>query len=564
MRRLIALIFLFTLFTFSGTAYAIVDPLSSPNNKFGIHLIQATPSESSPAAELVNTNGDWGYITVLIESKDRKADKWQEFFNDLRKRHLIPIVRLAAEPENSHWKRPAGGEEQEWANFLDKLNWPIKNRYIIIYNEPNHAAEWGGAIDAKNYAQVLDKTITALKNKNDDFFVLNAGFDASSPSKPPMYEDQALFLRQMNEEIPGIFERLDGWVSHSYPNPEFSGSPNASGRGTIRSWFWELQFLRQLGVTKNLPIFITETGWKHSDGINHNSNLYSPDEVADNFKIAFGQAWNSDRIVAVTPFLLSYQESPFDHFSFKKNGGSEYHPHFHLIKNLPKTAGKPQQENKAELIKGEIFSSLSAGQNYEIYLTVKNTGQSIWNSTNTVKLAALAGGDLFAIEDQKIPQNIKIEPGGEYTFKFIISTPNLGGVQKIILNLFADDKEFDSPPLIFTPTIKAPVILKVKANLKWKSSSEGSYILKIKGSIEEIVKSIDIASDGISEEFEARYLLPDYSFTLTLEKPYYKYGQITKSLNSGVNVLDFGILEPDLLSAFVDPREFWKLLPLSN
>src|SRR3990167_8449414 len=112
---------LYSLF-FIQPVFAIVNPLSVPNNKFRIHIIQATPDESSPAAKLVNTNGDWGYITVLIESKDRKSDKWQNFFNDLRRRHLIPLVRLATQPENGHWKLPYEGEEIAWADFLDKLN----------------------------------------------------------------------------------------------------------------------------------------------------------------------------------------------------------------------------------------------------------------------------------------------------------------------------------------------------------------------------------------------------------------------------------------------------------
>ena len=88
-------------------AQAIVDPLSVPNNKFGIHIISGTPDESSPSSSLVNsTGGDWGYITFLIESKDRNEGKWQEFFNDLRRRHLIPRVRLATKPNEGNWEKP--------------------------------------------------------------------------------------------------------------------------------------------------------------------------------------------------------------------------------------------------------------------------------------------------------------------------------------------------------------------------------------------------------------------------------------------------------------------------
>ena len=130
------------------TGYA-ANPLAVPNNKLGIHIITASVDEASAAATLVNSNGDWGYITVLIERKDRDQNKWQQFFDNLRRWHLIPLVRLATEPEGDFWKRPYQGEEQAWADFLDSLNWPVKNRYVIIYNEPNHGQEWGNRVDAK-------------------------------------------------------------------------------------------------------------------------------------------------------------------------------------------------------------------------------------------------------------------------------------------------------------------------------------------------------------------------------------------------------------------------------
>ena len=74
MIRVFSIIFIFFLLTAGyppSTTFAIVDPLSVPNNKFGIHIISGTPDESSPSSSLVNsTGGDWGYITFLIESKD--------------------------------------------------------------------------------------------------------------------------------------------------------------------------------------------------------------------------------------------------------------------------------------------------------------------------------------------------------------------------------------------------------------------------------------------------------------------------------------------------------------
>ncbi|MBI2597522.1 hypothetical protein HYW41_05190 [Candidatus Daviesbacteria bacterium] len=548
---------------YTPLAFAIVDPLSVPNNKYGIHIIQATPEESSPAAQLVNSSeGNWGYITVLIEGKDKNKDKWQAFFDDLRRRHLIPIVRLATIPDGNFWKRPDEGEAKVWADFLDSLNWPVKNRYVIIYNEPNHAAEWGNFVDAKSYAKVLDQTITALKGKNQDFFVLNAGLDASAPHELPNYQDQVSFMTQMNEAAPGIFEELDGWVSHSYPNPGFVGSPDANGRGTVRTFLWELQQLKNLGVTKNLPVFITETGWKHAEGLIFDSRLPKAENLSDYYINAFTNAWQSSRIVAVTPFLLNYQQSPFDHFSFKDTS-SQFYPFYQQIMSLPKIAGKPVQDRLAKLVKGEIYSSIVAGETYTLFLTFKNTGQSIWNDETVTSLIPLEGGAELGISKVEIPKEVKVEPGKEYTFNINLKAPQKGSF-KIKLNLFSDAQQFDSKPLEFTTEVKLPVILQVLGNLKWKKSPAADYVLRVSGVVGDSVQKINLDSEGKSPKTEARYLLPDYSFGFTLEKPYYYPKTLHQTLKTGVNVLDFGTLQPALLPALLHPAEFWKLLPWSN
>lgn len=328
------------------TSHAIVDPTTFPNNKFGIHIISPTPDEVAAATSLVNsTGGVWGYVTFVIGSNDRNLDKWQTFFNELRRSHLIPIVRIATKPAGppvGGWQRPAKEEAEKWASFLNSLRWPIKNRYVVIYNEPNHGKEWGNTTDPGSYAAVLNSTIDALKRESFDFFVLNGGLDQSTPHEPPDYFDEEKFLEEMERKVPGIFEKLDGWVSHSYPNPGFKGSPNDSGRKSIRGWKWELEFLKKLGLQKNLPVFITETGWKHAEGISQDYSLPDSEKVGENFKIAFAQVWNDPRVLAVTPFLLNYPQPPFDHFAFSDTSSKMY-PQYQVVADLPKPRGEPFQ-----------------------------------------------------------------------------------------------------------------------------------------------------------------------------------------------------------------------------
>lgn len=573
------LIFAFLFAAFAVTpAEAIVDPLSVPNNKFGIHIITPIPQEASEAAELVNTNGDWGYVTVIIQDNDRNKDKWQEFFNELRRRHLIPLVRIATRNEGTAWKRPVEGDENGWADFLNSLIWPTKNRYVIIFNEPNHANEWGGSVDAKNYAQTLDKYITALKTRSDDFFVLNGAVDVSAPQEMPNYQDAADYLKQMNEAVPGLFERLDGWSSHSYPNPNFSGSPNDSGRGSIRTYLWEKQFLRSLGVKKDLPIFITETGWKHAEGLNRDNSYPSADTTAKYFQTAFETAWNNPQIVAITPFLLNYQEAPFDRFSFKRPTGEKqnvrltqvlgeqfpsYYPQYELIRNLSKQVGQPVRENKAVLIGSNLSGTIAVDEEYNIYIKVKNTGQTIWGETGPVRVIPILGGSELGIQAGSLQDGVRVEPGQEHTFTIKFKSSSLGEFNGS-LALFNGDKQFTSEPFSFTVNVKSPVSLKIKSALAWKNSPAGLYTLSFIDGTTETIQQSALGSDGSSGQVQMRNLLPDKSYNFTLSKPYYHSKTIRQTVRSGENTLDFGKLQPDLASAILNPPELWKLLPISN
>lgn len=547
--------------------YAVSDPLSVPNNKHGLHIISATNEEIEPTREMVNTNGDWGYITLLIESKDRNESKWQQVFDELRRKHLIPIVRIATEPEGSYWRRPSEGEEHQWAEFLDKLRWPTKNRYVVIYNEPNHATEWGNSVDAKHYARILDKTIAALKQRSADFFVMNAGFDASAPQKIPAYQDQLSFMRQMNEEVPGIFERLDGWSSHSYPNPAFKGSPTASGRTTIRGYQWEMDILKDFGVNRDLPIFITETGWKRAEGKTYDPSLPDADTVAEYYKHAYENAWNDPQIAAVTPFLLNYQDEPFDNFSFKKPNGSsqqnkiikdvlgaesEYYPQYEVLKNMPKTSGRPVQENTVQVIQTNFLKSAVLGETYMINLKVKNTGQSIWNEYEQVKLIALDGAESFNFREIALPLDKKVEPNGEYTFTFPIKL-NYEGTHKLVLMLEQGGITFNSPPISNEVKVTTPARLTVHTGLKWKNNPSGEYKLTISSFVNNAVVKLIIGENGNSELQELKALVPDYSYDFTLERPNYKPKTVRQKIQMGDNFVDFGELQPDITSAILRP-----------
>ena len=329
----IILLLLLLLFLLSPTvSYAIEDPLAVPNNKFGVHIL--FPNELKDARTLVNSeNGDWGYITIPIQATDKDITKWQKFMDDAKELHLIPIIRLSTEGDyfnTNVWRKPTEADILDFANFLNSLSWPVKNRYITVFNEVNRANEWGGQVSPSEYAKLLSYSYSVFKSKSPDFFIISAGLDNASVNTSIAMAGES-YLRAMDLAIPGIFNQIDGIGSHSYPNPAFSQPPTKQDSMSVATYKYEQQLIH--GYTgKTFPVFITETGWT-KDAV--------PDErMAQYYKEAFTGIWADNTIVAVTPFLLKAGAGPFTGFSFLKVDGSQSLA-YKSIQTIEKTKGQP-------------------------------------------------------------------------------------------------------------------------------------------------------------------------------------------------------------------------------
>ena len=318
---------------FTTKAHAIEYPLNKPNNKIGIHIL--FDHELIPAAKLINSNGgDWGYVTIPIQAGDKDRVKWQKFMDTAKQYHVIPIVRLATEGDyfnNQVWRKPTSYDVIDFANFLNSLDWPVKNRYVIMFNEVNRADEWGGEANPAEYAELLSFAVTTFKSKTPDFFVISAGLDNAAPSQIPKFYNQYDYLRKMDAAVPGIFTQIDGLSSHSYPNPGFAQAPNTTSLMGVGSFFHEKQLTKTLS-RKDLPVFITETGWS-SEAVSDNLQLTYYEQTLDTI-------WNDDSIVAITPFLLQGSGGPFQKFSLTDASGN-FSKIYSLIQNLAKIKGLP-------------------------------------------------------------------------------------------------------------------------------------------------------------------------------------------------------------------------------
>ena len=268
------LIFFLALIMFLSTSQssyvlAIENPVSVPNNKFGIHIL--FPGELDEAAKLINTTGgDWGYVTVPIQSGDQDLVKWQSFMDNAMDKHIIPIIRLASEGDYFNtkvWRRPTATDVLDFANFLNSLKWPTKNKYVVVFNEVNRGDEWGGEADPATYADLLTYAVNVFKHLDQDFFIISSGLDNAAPNKGKEYMNEYDFMRQVEYAKPGTFSQIDGIASHAYPNPGFTQPPTVLNSKSIASFSYERDLANFL-ANKKLPVFIRlEWNLKKKSGI---------------------------------------------------------------------------------------------------------------------------------------------------------------------------------------------------------------------------------------------------------------------------------------------------------
>lgn len=470
---------MFFLFLFCCNTVAQAS-LFEPNNKFGIGIAVPEAQDIKDAALLVNGNGgSWGYTTLVIQEDNRDINKWQGVCNTLRSNRLIPIFRLATKLENSAWRRPDAKDAIEWATFLKKLNCTTENTYIVLFNEPNHATEWGGAVDPKNYADTMLFFARTLKNTNPNFFIMLAGLDQAAPQQPPTYNDAGQFWREVLTAQPAIFDYVDGLASHCYPNPGFSASPTKRGRNSIGCYDWELSFLSGLGVSKELPVFITETGW-----VNGVSDL------SEKYKTAYEQLWLPDgRVRAVTPFIINYMGSPFEQFSWKKQGasiqsdenGNPFFDHYYVIKDLKKVQGQPPQINKVHVLSPLPVTLIQSSQ-YQFQLWLRNAGQSIWHKPDGYAIDFIEKPD-FTYSFSAL---YNIEPNDSGIINLDITTRDSIGEKKLTFGLFRNG-ELKATLFPWSMRIINPPPIKLHASVFPGREAEGMGELQLFDSQNNIV-----------------------------------------------------------------------------
>lgn len=274
----------------------------------GVHILNTEELiEARQLAEVRTGDERWTYVTIPFTLADvGQTERWQNFFDEAKNLRVVPLVRLATKMENDVWTEPSYRDVVSQIEFLSKLNWPTDKKHIIVFNEVNHAKEWGGKIDPAGYAKIFEFASSWARSENVNFEVLPAAMDLAAPNAVNTRE-AFTYLNQMYDNNKDIFFYADAWNSHSYPNPGFASSPDRTGKDSLRGFMHELDYLKNK-TGNDYKIYITETGWETSSRLARLLPAY--------YTYTLENIWNHPQVVAVTPFLLKGTPGPYAGFSF--------------------------------------------------------------------------------------------------------------------------------------------------------------------------------------------------------------------------------------------------------
>lgn len=293
---------------------------------FGVHILHTDeieaaitllkPTDDTDVAA-VNQGTILGYVTIpftLDETDADDRDRWQKFFQICQKNNVVPLVRLTSSYDSvtDSWRIPSRAELITMLDFLSGLSWPQPTKHLIVFNEVNHAKEWGGKIDPASYVEILRFASCWAKTNDNNFFILPAALDLAATDGGETKEAFS-FLESMLAYDPDFLTYIDAWNSHSYPNPNFSSAPTRTGKNSLRGFEYELKWLAKNDPDRQWQVFITETGWQ--------DNASTGYRLDDYYSYAYRNIWSNSQVVAVTPFLLQGDPGPYTAFSFIKSDG---------------------------------------------------------------------------------------------------------------------------------------------------------------------------------------------------------------------------------------------------
>jgi len=315
-----------------------------PANRYGIGLVSEGNAGDHDLASKLAGPGGWVLVIFADITPNRtSADAgWKQSISDAYARDLIPVIRMAPPwgdrkvrnmgESPTAYKKLAAAYKAVIQDLPKRADWPL---YVQVHNEPNLCYEWecdgsAGTLTDKTiageYAHMLSDVADAVHSIGDPRIkVMNGalapGGAATCQCGTTNFTAGSLattFLGYMSQAVPGVFNKIDAFASHSYP---------AKGEG----WGFFVQYSEAMTGLKyfekelaaigkpSMKVLITETGWT----IQHENLSWSRDQVGDFTVDALKNVWLTHaNILGITPFIL--RDGSWDKFAWTQVNGTPY------------------------------------------------------------------------------------------------------------------------------------------------------------------------------------------------------------------------------------------------
>jgi uncharacterized membrane protein len=116
--------------------------------------------------------------------------------------------------------------------------------------------------------------------------------------------------------------------------------------------------------------------------------------------------------------FLDYQQSRGYQKIFEEDG-------WVVLKAEPVMSAPNRQTNDAAFVEQSVPDSMTAGQSYDVFVTLKNTGIKPWKASELYRLAYLSGNRDWILERVELPSTV--EPGAIVKFEFKVKAPSKPG-----------------------------------------------------------------------------------------------------------------------------------------
>lgn len=207
---------------------------------YGVHILH--PGEIAQVAKefdhVRQTEDEKIYVTIPFTLEDiGRLAEWQSGFEEAKKHNVIPLVRVSTRfnPDKNAWEVPDRRQMILLVKALSTLDWPQEQRHVILFNEPNHNAEWGGKVDPAEFAKVTTFLADWFHTEGKNYVLLPAAADLAAPNGSTTWE-AFRFWQGVLAADPQYLEHFDAWNSHSYPQSWFYCLPDCS-REEHFAWF---------------------------------------------------------------------------------------------------------------------------------------------------------------------------------------------------------------------------------------------------------------------------------------------------------------------------------------